>query len=158
MIMLNARRNIHCLYGILLLQTFLQLSSTKSVFNISTDYVNFITLHEVMLLLSTQKFQPCFQRNVVATLKEVCCEYMDNTPLTHRSPRLELKAIANAVKKIMRAFRSKEFDKLFVVAEPANDVDFVKEVSLLIISLIFVIYFGINIVNFIFNIVFIIFR
>ena len=111
-----------------------------------------------MLLLSTQKFQSCFQHNVVATLEEACCEYMDNTSLTHRSPRLELKAIANAVKKTMRAFRSKEFDKFFVVAEPANDVDFVKEVSFFIINMIFVICFGLYIVDFIFNIVFIIFR
>ena len=66
---------------------------------------------------------------------------MDNTPLAQRSPRLELGAIANAERKIVRAYRSKEFDKLLAVADPANSVDFVKDVSLYIICLIFVIYF-----------------
>ena len=75
----------------------------------------------------------------MAASEEACREYMDNTPLAQRSPRLELEAIANAVRKTVRAFRSKEFDKLLAVADPANDVDFVKEVSLFIMSLIFVI-------------------
>jgi hypothetical protein len=96
-----------------------------------------------MLLLSTYKFQCCFQRNVVAALEEACRNYMDNTPLAQRSPRLELEAIANAVRKRVRAFRSKEFDKLLALADPANGIDFVKEVSLFIIILFFVICFGI---------------
>lgn len=41
----------------------------------------------------------------------------------------------------MRAYRSKEFDKLFVIADPTNGANFVKEVSLYIIHLIFVICF-----------------
>lgn len=87
----------------------------------------------------------------MAASEEACREYMDNTPLAQRSPRLELEAIANAVRKTVRAFRSKEFDKLLAVADPANGVDFVKEVSLFIMSLIFVICFGIYIVAFIFK-------
>ena len=66
----------------------------------------------------------------MATLEEACCEYMINTLLTQRSPRLELEAIANAVRKIVRAYRSKEFYKFLAVANPANGIDFVKDVSL----------------------------
>jgi len=66
----------------------------------------------------------------VAASKETCCEYKENTPLVQRSPRLELDAIANAVRKTVRTYRSKEFDKLLAVADPANGVHFVKEVSL----------------------------
>ena len=83
---------------------------------------------------------------------------MNNTPLAQRSSRLELEASANSVKKTVRVFRSKEFDKFLAVVDPANDVDFVKEANIFIISLIFVICIGIYIVDFIFNIVFIIFR
>ena len=61
---------------------------------------------------------------------------MDNTPLAQRSPRLELGAIANAERKTVRAYRSKE-----VNSDSANSVDFVKDVSLYIIFLIFVICF-----------------
>ena len=60
----------------------------------------------------------------MAALKEAYREYFDNIPLAQRSPRLKLQAIANAVKKTMRVYRSKEFDKFFAVADPANDVDF----------------------------------
>ena len=77
----------------------------------------------------------------MATSEEACREDMDNTLLAQRSPRLELEAIANAVRKTVRAYRSKEFDKLLAVADLANDVDFVKDVSLYIIHLIFVICF-----------------
>ena len=41
-----------------------------------------------------------------------------------------MEAIGNAVKKSVRTFRSKEFDRFLAVADPANDVDFVKDVSL----------------------------
>ena len=77
----------------------------------------------------------------MAALEEVCCEDMDNILLAQRSPRLELEAIANAMRKTMRAYRLKEFDKLLAVADPINDTDIVKEISLYIIRLIFVIYF-----------------
>jgi hypothetical protein len=50
--------------------------------------------------------------------------------LAQRSPRLELDAIENAVRKTVRTYRSKEFDKFLAVADPANNIDFVKEVSL----------------------------
>ena len=59
-------------------------------------------------------------------IEEACREYTDNTLLAQRSPRLELEAIANVVRKTMRAYSSKEFVKLLAVADPANDVDFVK--------------------------------
>ena len=52
-----------------------------------------------------------------------------------------MEAIVNAVIKIIKTYRSKEFDKLLVVADPVNDVDFVKDVSFYSIRLIFVIYF-----------------
>ena len=66
---------------------------------------------------------------------------MDNILLAQRSPRLELEAIANAMRKTIKAYRLKEFDKLLAVADPANDIDFVKEISLYIICFIFIIYF-----------------
>lgn len=66
----------------------------------------------------------------MAASEEACREYKENTPLAQRSPRLELDAIANAVRKTVRTYRSKEFDKLLAVADPANGVHFVKEVSL----------------------------
>jgi hypothetical protein len=66
----------------------------------------------------------------VAASEEACREYKENTPLAQRSPRLELDAIANAVRKTVRTYRSKEFDKLLAVADLANGVHFVKEVSL----------------------------
>ena len=61
--------------------------------------------------------------------------------MAQRSPRLELEAIANVVRKTVRPYRSKEFDKLLAVADLVNNVDFVKDVSLYIIHLIFVICF-----------------
>ena len=66
----------------------------------------------------------------MAASEEACREYKENTPLAQRSSRLELDAIANAVRKTVRTYRSKEFDKLLAVADPANAVHFVKEVSL----------------------------
>jgi hypothetical protein len=66
----------------------------------------------------------------VVTSEEACREYKENTPLAQRSPRFELDAIANAVRKTVRTYRSKEFDKLLAVADPANGVHFVKDVSL----------------------------
>lgn len=42
----------------------------------------------------------------------------------------------------MRAYKPKEFDKLLAVADPANDVDFVRVVGPYIIRLIFVICFA----------------
>ena len=86
-------------------------------------------------------FQYYFQRNVVAISEDACREYIDNTPLIQRSHRLDLESIENTVRKTMRAYRSKEFHKFFVVADSANDVDFVKEINLYIIRLIFVICF-----------------
>jgi hypothetical protein len=77
----------------------------------------------------------------VAASEEACHEYRDNTPLAQRSPRLELQAIANAVRKTVRAYRSKEFDKLLAVADPANGIDFVKEVGLNIFRLFYVLCF-----------------
>ncbi len=77
----------------------------------------------------------------MAASEEACREYRDNTPVAQRSPRLELEAIANAVRKTVRTYRSKEFDKLLAVADPANGIDFVKEVSLCITRLIFAFYF-----------------
>ena len=77
----------------------------------------------------------------MAASEEAYRKYMHKTPLAQRSPRLELQAIANTMKKTMRAYRSKEFDKLLVVADPANDVDFVQEVIFSIICLIYVICF-----------------
>ena len=73
----------------------------------------------------------------MAASEEACREYRDNTLLAQKSPRLVSQAIANAVRKTMRAYRSKEFDKLLAVADPANDIDFVKEVSLYIIRLFY---------------------
>ena len=61
--------------------------------------------------------------------------------MVQRCPRLELEAIANAVRKIVRAYRLKEFDKLLAVADLANGVDFVKEISLYIICFNFLIFF-----------------
>ena len=77
----------------------------------------------------------------MTTSEEVCCEDMDNILLAHRSLRLELEAIENAARKTVKAYRSKEFDKLLAVADPANDADFVKEVSFYIIRLILIIDF-----------------
>ena len=53
----------------------------------------------------------------MTTSKEVCYEYMDNTPLVQKSTRFELKAIENVVRKSMRAYRSKKFDKLFATVD-----------------------------------------
>ena len=61
--------------------------------------------------------------------------------MARRSPRLELEAIANAMRKTMKAYRLKEFDILIAVADPANDIDFIKDISFYIIHLIFVICF-----------------
>ena len=61
--------------------------------------------------------------------------------MAQKSPRLELEAIAHAVRKIMRAYWSKEFDKFLAVGNFANDVNFVKDVSLYIIHLIFIMCF-----------------
>ena len=77
----------------------------------------------------------------MATSEKTCCEDIDNILLAQRSPRFELDAIANVVKKTVRAYRLKEFDKLLAVIDPTNNVDFVKEISLYIIHLIFVIFF-----------------
>ena len=52
-----------------------------------------------------------------------------------------MEAITNAMRKTMKAYRLIEFDKFLAVANPANDIDFVKEISLYIIRLIFVICF-----------------
>jgi hypothetical protein len=77
----------------------------------------------------------------VATSKEAYYEYMNNTILVQRSCRFELEAIANEARKMMRAYRSNEFDELIVITDPANNVDFVKEVKFHIIHLIFVVCF-----------------
>ena len=77
----------------------------------------------------------------MAASEEAYRKYRDNTPLLQNPLRLELEAIANAVRKTVRAYRSKEFDKFVAVADPTNSVDFVKEVNLYIICLIFVICF-----------------
>ena len=76
----------------------------------------------------------------MAASKETYREYMDHIPLAQRS-RLKLQAITNAVRKTVKAYGSKEFDKLLAVADPANDVDFVQKVNLFIICLINIIYF-----------------
>ncbi len=55
--------------------------------------------------------------------EEACRESKENTPLTQRSPRFELEAIANVVRKTIRAYRPKDFDKLLAVANLANGVD-----------------------------------
>ena len=45
----------------------------------------------------------------MATSEETCCKDMDNILLAQRSPMLELKAIANAVRKTVRTYRLKFF-------------------------------------------------
>ena len=60
----------------------------------------------------------------MATSEDACREYRDNTLLTQISSRLKLDAIANAVRKTVRAYRSKESNKFFAVADTANGVRF----------------------------------
>ena len=93
----------------------------------------------------------------MAASEEACRrEYRDNTSVAQRSPRLELEAIANAVRKTVRTYMSKEFDKLLAVADPANGIDFVKEVSFYITLLFLQYVFG-YIMYFPFNIILIVF-
>ena len=98
-------------------------------------------LHQVVLLYYTKFFQCCFQRNILAASEQTYCEYINNTTLVQRSHRLELQATTKAVRKTVRAYRSKKFDKLLVIADLANDIDFMQDVNFYIICLIYVIYF-----------------
>ena len=69
-------------------------------------------------------------------LEKACREYRDKILLPQKFLRLKFEAIANAVRKILRSYRSKEFDKLLAIADPANGVDFIKDVSFYLIRFI----------------------
>lgn len=69
------------------------------------------------------------------TLKEASREYSDKTPIDKRSPILELEGMNDALNKRMRAWRSKHFDKPLMIADPANGVDFLNEVTICIFEI-----------------------
>ena len=63
---------------------------------------SYITL---LLFFKLKNFNVFFYHNVIAALEKAYCEDMDNIILVHRSPRLELEATANAMRKTMKAYR-----------------------------------------------------
>lgn len=72
---------------------------------------------------------------MVLTLKEASREYSDKAPIDKRSPILELEAMNDALNKQMRAWRSKDFDKPLMIADPTNGVDFLNELTICIFEI-----------------------
>ena len=74
----------------------------------------------------------CVQHEVVATMNKACRIYNETTTSVKRSIYRLKKVISKTHIKFIKNIIIKEYEKLFVVAYPHNEVDFLEEVNLYI--------------------------
>jgi hypothetical protein len=69
------------------------------------------------------------KREVVVGIDEACRIYNETTPSVERSEQGLGEVISKTHTKIIKSIRTKEFEKLFAVADPGNGMEFLEEVN-----------------------------
>jgi hypothetical protein len=69
------------------------------------------------------------QREVVVGIDEACRIYNETTPSVERSKQGLGEVILKTHTKIIKSIRTKEFEKLLIVADPGNGMEFLEEVN-----------------------------
>jgi hypothetical protein len=69
------------------------------------------------------------QHEIVVAIDEACKIYNETTPFVKNSEQLLGEVISKTHTKIIKSIRTREFEKLLVVADPRNGMEFLEEVN-----------------------------